>query len=191
MDGINLGRPAAARVAFFDLETLDVKRGPQGLLGGKNSTSGSINLITKKPTDEYEVSGDVLLRATTTACGCAGTVNVPFGEFAAARLALYHEDARRLPRQPLVSDSHDPFDADDFGLRGHLKLTSDRALELLFSYNYFKQDGNGPQADVVPIPAGQPVCAGHPPPVSTSQSARPPATLRGGRCPRSAHRRCS
>src|SRR5262245_53307450 len=42
VDGVNYAQPAAARVAFFDLETLDVKLGPQGLMGGKNSTSGKI-----------------------------------------------------------------------------------------------------------------------------------------------------
>jgi iron complex outermembrane receptor protein len=151
VDGINLGRPAAARVAFFDLETLDVKRGPQGLLGGKNSTSGSINLITKKPTDEFEVSGDVL-SGNYDRIRLRGAINVPLGEFAASRFAIYRETRDGFLDNPLVSDSEDPFDADDFGLRGHLRVNPSDSLELRFSYNYFKQDGNGPQADPVPIP---------------------------------------
>ncbi len=151
VDGINLGRPAAARVAFFDLETLDVKRGPQGLLGGKNSTSGSINLITKKPTDEYEVSGDVRL-GNYDRVRLRGHVNIPLGEDMAARLALYQEKRDGFLDNRYVGDSQDPFDADDAGLRAHFRLTPVDSLELLFSYNYFKQDGNGPQADVVPIP---------------------------------------
>jgi outer membrane receptor protein involved in Fe transport len=153
VDGINLGRPAAARVAFFDLETLDVKRGPQGLLGGKNSTSGSINLITNKPTDEYEAGGDVRF-GNYDRVRLRGHVNVPMawlGEGTAARVALYRETRDGFLDNKYVSDSEDPFDADDFGLRAHFKMTPTDRLDLLFSYNYFKQDGNGPQADIVPI----------------------------------------
>ncbi len=157
VDGINYGRPSAARVAFFDLESLDVKRGPQGLLGGKNSTSGSINLITKKPHDEYEVEGDVLF-GNYDRVRIRGALNIPISEFAAARLALFHEDRDGYLDNLLVSDSRDPFDADDFGLRAHLRLNPTDSLEVLFSYNYFKQKGNGAQADVVPRSPYDPGC---------------------------------
>jgi outer membrane receptor protein involved in Fe transport len=150
VDGINMGRPAAARVAFFDLETLEVKRGPQGLLGGKNSTSGHINLISKKPIDEYEVTGDVL-SGNYDRLRLRGSLNVPIGEYAASRIALYHEGRDGYLDNKNLSDSDDPFDVDEFGLRGHLKLHATDSLEWLMSYNYFKQDGSGPQGDIVPI----------------------------------------
>ncbi len=149
VDGISYSRPSAARVAFFDLETLKVERGPQGLRGGKNSTSGWINLVTKKPHQEYEVSGDVLF-GNYDRVRIRGAVNVPLTEFAAARLAVYHEDRDGYLDNVLVSDSRDPFDNDDFGLRGHLRLTPTDSLDLLVSYNYFRQAGNGAQADIVP-----------------------------------------
>jgi outer membrane receptor protein involved in Fe transport len=150
MDGVSLSRPAAARVAFFDLETLDVKRGPQGLLGGKNSTSGSINLVSRKPHDDYEVSGDVLA-GNYDRIRWRGALNIPFGEAAATRIALYSEQRDGYLDNKYVSDSRDPFDADDFGYRWHLRFNPTETLELLFSHNYFKQGGNGPQADPVPI----------------------------------------
>jgi iron complex outermembrane receptor protein len=150
VDGVYLARPSAARVAFFDLETLDVKRGPQGLLGGKNTTSGSINLVSKKPIDEYEVSGDVLF-GNYDRVRMRGAINIPLGERVASRLALYHEDRDGFLDNVNLSDSHDPFDADDFGLRGHLKLEPSDTFEVLLSYNYFKQGGVGPQADAVPL----------------------------------------
>jgi iron complex outermembrane receptor protein len=153
IDGINVGRPAAARIAFFDLETLDVKRGPQGLLGGKNSTSGSINLVTKKPHDEYEVTTDVLF-GNYDRVRVRGAVNLPLGEFAATRFATFYEDRDGYLDNPSVSDSRDPFDADDFGLRGHLRLTPSDSLDIVLSYDWFKQGGNGPQADSVPEAGG-------------------------------------
>jgi iron complex outermembrane receptor protein len=159
VDGVNFGRPSAARVAFFDLESLDVKRGPQGLLGGKNSTSGSINVITNKPHDEYEVTGDVLF-GNYDRVRARGAVNIPLGEQIATRFAFFHEDRDGYLDNKLLSDSRDPFDADDFGLRTHLRLKPTDSLDVLLSYDYFKQTGNGPQADVVPILIENPGCSG-------------------------------
>jgi iron complex outermembrane receptor protein len=150
VDGVNYAQPAAARVAFFDLETLDVKLGPQGLAGGKNSTSGTINVITKKPTDEYNVEGDLTL-GNYDRVRMRGALNVPFAEFGAARLALFHETRDGYLDNKNLSDSRDPFDLDEFGLRGHLRLNPTESVEVLLSYNYFKQGGNGPQSDLVPI----------------------------------------
>jgi outer membrane receptor protein involved in Fe transport len=149
IDGINMARPAAARVAFFDLESLDVKRGPQGLLGGKNSTSGSINIITRKPSDEFEVAGDVLF-GNYDHIRYRGALNVPLGEYAAARFAYFQEMRDGFLDDVDRGDSRDPFDADDWGGRFHLRVNPTESVELLFSGNFFEQGGVGPQADVVP-----------------------------------------
>jgi len=150
VDGVNYAQPAAARLAFFDLESLDVKRGPQGLQGGKNSTSGTINVTTKKPHDEYEVSGDFVM-GNYDRRRMRGAVNVPLGEFAAFRTALYYEDRDGFLDNVYRSDRRDAFDADDFGFRSHLRLLPFESLEVLLSYNYFEQGGVGPQADIAPI----------------------------------------
>jgi iron complex outermembrane receptor protein len=158
VDGINYAQPAAARVAFFDLETLDVRLGPQGFSGGKNSTSGTINVVTKKPSDEYEVQGDFTLGNYDRVRG-RGAINVPFSEFAAARAAFFYEERDGYLDNKLVSNSRDPFDADDFGFRTHLRVNPAESLELLLSYNYFQQGGNGPQSDLVPIYRASVPCA--------------------------------
>ena len=70
VDGVNYGRPAAARVAFFDLEGLQVMRGPQGTRGGKNATAGWINVVTRKPSADFRdfgrFPGGVLQPASST-----------------------------------------------------------------------------------------------------------------------------
>jgi iron complex outermembrane receptor protein len=173
VDGVNYSQPSAARVAFFDLETLDVKRGPQGLMGGKNSTSGTINVITKKPHDEYEVSGDVLF-GNYDRVRARGAVNLPLGEFAATRFAFFHEDRDGYLDNRLLSDSRDPFDVDDFGLRTHLRLTPSDSLDIVLTYNYFKQTGNGPQADLVPVTRDVP-CFGLDPSIPATTTVPIPA----------------
>ena len=49
VDGVYYARPAAATLDFIDIEQMEVLRGPQGTLFGKNTTSGAINITTKKP----------------------------------------------------------------------------------------------------------------------------------------------
>jgi iron complex outermembrane recepter protein len=49
VDGVYFARPAAATLDFIDIEQIEVLRGPQGTLFGKNTTSGAINITTRKP----------------------------------------------------------------------------------------------------------------------------------------------
>lgn len=49
VDGVYYARPAAATLDFIDIERIEVLRGPQGTLFGKNTTSGALNITTRKP----------------------------------------------------------------------------------------------------------------------------------------------
>jgi iron complex outermembrane receptor protein len=150
VDGIYFARPTAARVAFYDIHLIDVKRGPQGFLGGKNSTSGAINVETNDPSQEYEVEGDVLF-GNYDRVRSRGVINIPFGELAAFRTAVFYEDRDGYLDNKTVSDSRDPFDVDNFGFRSKLRISPTDSVDFVLGYNYFKETGNGPQADLVPI----------------------------------------
>lgn len=54
VDGVHFGRAQLARAPFLDIERVEVLRGPQSILFGKNSTAGAISITTAKPTDEFE-----------------------------------------------------------------------------------------------------------------------------------------
>lgn len=90
LDGVYLGRPDEARVAFFDIDRVEVLRGPQGTLYGRNATAGAVNVITGKPEDtlagklSFEF-GDYDLRRMD------GMINVPVNDMLALRVAVMGE----------------------------------------------------------------------------------------------------
>lgn len=61
MDGVYIGSPINLTAALYDLERIEVLRGPQGTLYGRNSNGGLANFISRRPTEEFEgyVSAEV------------------------------------------------------------------------------------------------------------------------------------
>src|SRR5262245_6825569 len=59
VDGVYHGRPATAAFDFTDIDRIEVLRGPQGTLFGKNTTGGAISIVSRKPTFTPESSGEV------------------------------------------------------------------------------------------------------------------------------------
>jgi len=59
-DGVYMGRHQLSRAPFMDLERVEVLRGPQGIMFGKNTIGGAIHLITAKPSEEFEGSVSAL-----------------------------------------------------------------------------------------------------------------------------------
>jgi len=52
VNGVYIGRPMAVASSFFDVERLEVVRGPQGTLYGRNATGGAVNIVTNRPSEE-------------------------------------------------------------------------------------------------------------------------------------------
>lgn len=86
LDGIAIGRPQVMGLAFFDLDRIEVLRGPQGTLYGKSSTAGAINVITAKPKDEFEASASMEVGNFNARRG-EGMVNLPISGNFAVRFA--------------------------------------------------------------------------------------------------------
>lgn len=103
VDGIYSPRPEGATSLLFDLDAIEVLRGPQGTLWGRNSTVGAVNMQTAKPV-LGQTSGTVEAGAGDYGrLGARGAVNVPLGDTAAMRIAFVHEqhdgyvDYQKLP----------------------------------------------------------------------------------------------
>jgi len=87
IDGVYQGRPQSISAAFMDLERVEVLKGPQGTLYGRNATAGAINLLPVKPVPG-ETSGYVRVGAGDyDAREFSGAFNTPISDNFAFRLA--------------------------------------------------------------------------------------------------------
>ncbi len=91
VDGIYMGTNSVMLYDAFDLELIEVLRGPQGVLFGRNVVGGAVLLNTRTPTDRYEAT----VRSAVEGGGkapnffTAGTLNAPLTDSLAARLTVY------------------------------------------------------------------------------------------------------
>jgi len=88
-DGIYLGRTGGALSSFFDLEMVEVVKGPQGTLFGRNASAGAIAVTTAKPSDEQSGSIDLGL-GEDGYTEFTGVINMPISDNLDSRMAIYH-----------------------------------------------------------------------------------------------------
>jgi iron complex outermembrane receptor protein len=86
MDGIYIARPADQQGSFYDVERVEVLRGPQGTLYGRNTTAGLVNIITARPKDKFEAQVDGKF-GNYNAASLTGMINYGLGNGLGIRLA--------------------------------------------------------------------------------------------------------
>lgn len=124
---------------FYDMERVEVLRGPQGTLYGRNATGGVVNLITAKPTDQFEgnIRGEY---GNYDSLKFRGMVNVPLGEKFAARLAGSY--LKRGGFGTNLVTGHDADDRDLWGARATLAFTPNDKFRSWLLWDHFEEDDN-------------------------------------------------
>jgi len=140
LDGVYIARAQAQEVSFFDLEQVEILRGPQGTLYGRNATAGLINVISAKP-DAGEFSGfvDVTLGDFSKQQATA-VVNVPVSESNALRFGV-NIDKRDsyLNKTPSSERGVEPAkDNLSFRLSGLFELSEDISVYLKGDHSSLK-----------------------------------------------------
>lgn len=92
LDEVPLTFPALAAHSAFDLERVEVLKGPQGVLFGQNSTGGAVNFIAAKPTDELSYGAD-LSYGSYSKLESNAFISAPLTDTIGARLAIQHVTA--------------------------------------------------------------------------------------------------
>jgi iron complex outermembrane recepter protein len=141
-DGIYLARPQAQEVSFFDLERVEVLRGPQGTLYGRNSTAGVVNVISARPKFEFGGSVDATYGNFDNINGTA-VINVPVGETLAFRAAANYDRRDNYLIDGNAGDGigFDPF-KDNKTIRLSALFKPSDALSLLIIGDYSTIKGN-------------------------------------------------
>ncbi|MBP6438899.1 MAG: TonB-dependent receptor plug domain-containing protein, partial [Thermomonas sp.] len=91
IDGVYRPRNSVGFGDLGELERIEVLKGPQGTLFGKNTSAGVINVVTRRPDQEMGGEGEVTF-GNYGALGLAGWFNAPLGEYAAFRVYAAHRD---------------------------------------------------------------------------------------------------
>lgn len=142
IDGVYVGRNSASAGDVFDVDRLEVLRGPQGTLYGRNATGGSVNIITKKPTEYIEGYTDVTIGNYNTQ-RLRGVVNVPITDNLYARVTMM-SDTHDGYIKNLYEGGRDVDDKDAQSGRAQLLYVADSGDEFLLRGYYSKRGGAGP-----------------------------------------------
>jgi len=164
VDGVYMGRPTTINTGLYDVERVEVLRGPQGTLYGKNVVAGAINFITRKP--DQELSGDLSLTyGNFDNTIMYGALNAPLVEDRLfLRVSAQYEQRDGYLENLAGPDNND---ADNQNARLGLLYQASDNLELLLRADWAKDrtnQGAGELAIVSPIFAQAPfnVTPGHP-----------------------------
>ncbi len=156
IDGVYSGRSGAAVLEFNDIERVEVLKGPQGTLFGRNAAAGAVSVVTKKPSQEFEASlygrGGNYGKWRTE-----GLLNVPLGDSLAIRV-----NGLSNYRHGLFKDAASGEDLSrerNWAARAQLMWTPGEATEVIAAWTHDDVDQDArPAIGIVAIPAfpGQP-----------------------------------
>lgn len=147
IDDVYYGRIGASQFDFIDLDRVEVLRGPQGTLFGKNTTAGAINITTRAPSFETGFTGEVTVGEGGYHQVRGSLTGALVQDLAAFRLTVSdtHRDGTLYN---LFNDSKIN-DYDNFSARGQLLLTPAHNLEVRIIGDYAKQTSYSRTGSVV------------------------------------------
>lgn len=142
-NGIYVGRPTAPVGVLYDLERVEVVKGPQGTLYGRNATGGAINVLPRRPS-LGDFGGEAIFEYGNfdSKKGFAA-LNLPMGDNVALRVA-----GQVVDRDGFLSDGYD----DDRGeaIRASLLIEPTDQWSMLLVADFYNQHGRGPGAVLLP-----------------------------------------
>lgn len=140
IDGVYQPRPTTGYQDMFDVERVELLRGPQGVLFGRNSTGGTMNIISKAPTDEFESSVGVTLGSYNKRT-VSGTVSGAFSDNVRGRVTLLRNVRDGIYDDVVTGDQYQ--DQDNFAGRAALSIDLSENFELILRGDFSRENETG------------------------------------------------
>jgi len=140
VDGVVLGQAGSSLTDLPDIERLEVLRGPQGTLFGKNASAGVINVTTSRPSDTFHAKVSGSWAWPDDERKVSGLITGPITDN-----LRFLASARMNKRDGYIDNVHDGRklnDRDDHGFRGKLEWTPTAGLEVTTIADYWKRDAH-------------------------------------------------
>lgn len=138
-DGVYIPRQFGLMLSMFDVDRVEVLKGPQGTLYGKNTTGGAVNVFTTQPGDIFEGYFKLTGGSRSLVRGEAG-VTVPFSDKASARIAGF------VNKQDAIQENttgHDLGSDDSSGARINLKLEPTETIHITMGADMLHANSGG------------------------------------------------
>jgi len=145
VNGHSVNDSVVADTGFFDLERVEVLKGPQGTLYGRNAANGVINLITARPTSEFEGSYGVEV-GNFGAIRSNAVVNMPFSDNLRTRLAVMSNKRGGMVTNLVTGNEFD--DRNDMAFRLSVDYDLSDKTKIQFTYSDQESDDNRYQEEV-------------------------------------------
>lgn len=136
-DGVYIARQTATGGLYYDLERVEVLKGPQGTLYGRNATGGAVNILPRRPELHLFSTELAAEYGDFAALKMDAAVNAPVGDRSAFRFA-----GQRVRHGAYMSDGTD--DQDDRAGRLSFRFDGDKSLAVRVVGDYYDQRGHGP-----------------------------------------------
>ena len=142
VDEVAFPVPAATQGVLYDIDRVEVLRGPQGTLYGRNTTGGAINFLTRRPTDTFSAGFTADYGSYGRFLG-EGFVSGQLGDNAKGRLSVATEQGGAWQKNRTTGEELG--DADKVAARGQLQWQASDGFDLLFNVHVGqdKSDGQG------------------------------------------------
>jgi iron complex outermembrane recepter protein len=138
IDDIYMSRQNGNNFAFFDLDRIEVLRGPQGTLFGRNTTGGAINVVMKRPSTEFGGYVEAAYGAYDKKL-IRGSIDLPLSEQIQVKISGYFQDDDGYVKNSTTGERAN--DSDLAGIRGAVQLKLTDTLTWNVSGTYMRNDG--------------------------------------------------
>lgn len=159
IDGAFRSRAIFAASELFDVERIEILRGPQSTLYGKNTTAGVIGVYTKRPADSFEWSGEATVGSIEGAQNAASThfkggVSGPFSDAVGGSLGFSYAAHDAVFGEALTTSGEEANDQHRYSARGQLEWRPSDASSVRLTVGAMREDDKQQTADITYDPAG-------------------------------------